>query len=120
MLHLSLLIAASLVLHFSHETFILGNNNNNILTSYIYKKTISLEKTSSTQSQQTHITKSDLLSKESLLKTKNAKQENKNNHAVTKQNTQTAAAASRGQEANELLTLLHTAIQNQQQYPPSA
>lgn len=130
LLHFLFFIAVGLTLHFSQKTTLLGNQEERILSSYIYKTTMPLTYSNTNQTQKTKVTHAS----DNKIKINNtaklglATKTNKpivdpvkNAVAQTKQTAATnTTPASHGQPADELLTLLHTAIQNQQRYPDSA
>lgn len=120
LLHLTLIMIIGLTVDFSSPNAALGNTKELALNSYLFDD--NAIQTSTT-------TKNNLAkSANKIVATKEIIQKNThalalNNHISTPENTSASTRHSkknRGEETEELITLLHSAIQNQQHYPPNA
>lgn len=127
--HVILILAVILVLNFTNESVVIGNQAEKSIQSYLYKgQALQAGQASKKKSEPIHkITASKnekmIIAKKEMNHAVSQKKNPVTPSAAIKAASQQAAAPgsnSKGAQVDELLAILHTAIQKQQHYPESA
>jgi TonB family protein len=120
MLHMTLIIIIGLTFDFSPPNTALGNTKEQALSSYLFDDNF-IQTTTTTEKNLAKSANKIVATKEIIQK--NTRAITINNNISTQKNTSAStrhSKKSRGEQTEELIALLHTAIQNQQHYPPNA